>query len=97
MAVGWVVNDPMAGARGRIVGRDWIVKVARTFLPSPICNTSARFYWFPAPISYYLSWNNRVATPDWLAALSIVTSQFLLLVFAWLNRQLLGMWILITV
>jgi hypothetical protein len=40
--------------------------------------------------------NNQVATPDWLAALSIVTSQFLLLVFAWLNRQLLGMWILIT-
>jgi len=40
--------------------------------------------------------NNRVTIPDWLAALGILTSQFLLLIFAWLNRQLTGMWILIT-
>lgn len=33
--------------------------------------------------------------PDWLAALSIVTSQLLLLIFAWLNRHLPGMSILI--
>jgi Family of unknown function (DUF5317) len=39
---------------------------------------------------------NKLATiPDWLAALSIVTSQLLLLIFAWLNRHLPGMLILI--
>ena len=39
--------------------------------------------------------NKIVTVPDWLAALSIVTSQILLLIFAWLNRQLPGMSILI--
>lgn len=39
--------------------------------------------------------NNRVTVPDGLAALSIVLSQLLLLVFAWLNRRLAGMSILI--
>lgn len=38
---------------------------------------------------------NRVTLPDWVAALSIVTSQFLLLIFAWLNRHSPGMLILI--
>jgi hypothetical protein len=33
--------------------------------------------------------------PDWLAALSVVTSQLILLIFAWLNRRLPGMSILI--
>jgi hypothetical protein len=39
--------------------------------------------------------NHREAVPDWLAAASILTSQLLLLAFAWLNRRILGMWILI--
>lgn len=39
--------------------------------------------------------NTRVTIPDWLAAVSIVTSQLLLLIFAWLNRHLAGMSILI--
>jgi hypothetical protein len=39
--------------------------------------------------------NNRVTTPDWLAVVSIVTSQFFLLIFACLNLHLPGMWILI--
>lgn len=39
--------------------------------------------------------NNFATVPDWLAALSIVTSQLLLLIFAWLNRHLPGMSILI--
>jgi hypothetical protein len=39
--------------------------------------------------------NTRVTFPDWLAALSIVTSQLILLIFAWLNRHLAGMSILI--
>jgi Family of unknown function (DUF5317) len=39
--------------------------------------------------------NHRGSVPDWLAAVSIITSQLLLLAFAWLNRRLLGMWILI--
>jgi hypothetical protein len=34
-------------------------------------------------------------TPDWLAVASIVISQLFLLIFAWLNRHLPGMWILI--
>ena len=39
--------------------------------------------------------NRFVSIPDWLAALSIVTSQLLLLLFAWLNRHLPGMLILV--
>lgn len=47
----------------------------------------------PQFLTIYLG-NTRVAVPDWLAALSIVTSQFILLIFAWLNRHLAGMSIL---
>jgi hypothetical protein len=48
----------------------------------------------PQLLVIYLG-NNLVAIPDWLAALSIVTSQLLLLIFTWLNRHLPGMPILI--
>jgi hypothetical protein len=48
----------------------------------------------PQLLVIYLG-NNIVTVPDWLAAISIVTSQLLLLVFAGLNRHLPGMWILI--
>ena len=37
----------------------------------------------------------RVTIPDWMAATVIATSQFTLLIFAWLNRHLVGMLILI--
>jgi len=39
--------------------------------------------------------NNRFTFPDWLVALSIIISQLILLIFAWLNRHLPGMPILI--
>jgi hypothetical protein len=48
----------------------------------------------PQFLVIYLA-NNRVTIPDWLSALSILTSQLLLLIFAWLNRHLPGMSILI--
>jgi hypothetical protein len=48
----------------------------------------------PQLLVIYLG-NSLVTIPDWLAALSIVTSQLLLLIFAWLNRHLPGMPILI--
>lgn len=48
----------------------------------------------PQFFAVYLG-NLRVTIPDWLAALSIVTSQLILLIFAWLNRHLPGMPILI--
>lgn len=48
----------------------------------------------PQLLVIYLG-NNLVRIPDWLAALSIATSQSLLLIFAWLNRSLPGMSILI--
>jgi hypothetical protein len=48
----------------------------------------------PQLLVVYLG-NSLVTIPDWLAALSIVTSQLLLLIFAWLNRHLPGMPILI--
>lgn len=48
----------------------------------------------PQFLAVYLG-NTRVMIPDWLAALSIVTSQLTLLIFAWLNRHLAGMSILI--
>jgi Family of unknown function (DUF5317) len=47
----------------------------------------------PQFLVIYLA-SNRVTTPNWLAALSIVTSQLFLLVFAWLNRHLPGMLVL---
>lgn len=48
----------------------------------------------PQLIIIYLG-NKLISVPEWLAAFSIVTSQLLLLVFAWLNRHLPGMSILI--
>lgn len=39
--------------------------------------------------------NSQDTIPDWLAGLSIITSQLFLLIFALLNRYLPGMWILI--
>ena len=48
----------------------------------------------PQFLAIYLG-NTRVTIPDWLAALSIVTSQLVLLIFAWLNRHLVGMSMLI--
>lgn len=48
----------------------------------------------PQFLAIYLG-NTRFTIPDWLAALSIVTSQLILLIFAWLNRHLAGMSILI--
>ena len=48
----------------------------------------------PQFLAIYLG-RTRVTIPDWFAALSIVTSQLILLIFAWLNRRLPGMSILI--
>ena len=48
----------------------------------------------PQFLAIYLG-RTHVTIPDWLAALSVVTSQFILLIFAWLNRHLPGMPILI--
>lgn len=39
--------------------------------------------------------DSQGAMPDWLARSSIIISQIFLLIFAWLNRHLPGMWILI--
>ena len=47
----------------------------------------------PQFFSIYLG-NTRVVIPDWLAALSIITSQLVLLIFSWLNRHLVGMSVL---
>ena len=47
----------------------------------------------PQFLTLYLG-NGRVTIPYWLAALSIVTSQLILFAFAWLNRHLAGMSIL---
>jgi hypothetical protein len=48
------------------------------------------------PQLFVIYLGNRFASvPDWLAAISILTSQLLLLVFAGLNRRLPGMWVLI--
>ena len=47
----------------------------------------------PQFLAIYLG-NTRFTTPDWLAAPVIVTSQLILLIFAWLNRHIAGMLIL---
>lgn len=48
----------------------------------------------PQFLAVYLG-NFRASIPDWMAASVIVTSQLTLLIFAWLNRQVAGMSILI--
>ncbi len=48
----------------------------------------------PQFLTIYLG-NNRITIPDELAAISIIFSQLLLLIFAWFNRYLPGMSILI--
>jgi hypothetical protein len=48
----------------------------------------------PQFLAIYLG-RTHVTIPDWLAALSVVTSQLVLLIFAWLNRHVPGMPILI--
>ena len=52
------------------------------------------FGFLPQFLAIYL-WNTRIITPDWLAAFCLIISQLILLTFAWLNRQLVGMQILI--
>jgi hypothetical protein len=76
---------------GLLAGID--CKVARTFLP-----LTSYYVWLVLLVSphFLLSILGIIGSARTGWQLSIVTSQFLLLVFAWLNRQLLGMWILIT-
>jgi len=40
-------------------------------------------------------WKTRIAIPDRITVLCLIASQLTLFVFAWLNRRLPGMWILI--
>lgn len=47
----------------------------------------------PQLLAFYLP-VTRTRIPDILAAASLITSQILLLVFAWTNRKLAGMWLL---
>ena len=80
---------------GFVVGLGWA-----KWYGHPYQAPMLRYIWLvfvgflPQVLVIYLA-NNRVTIPDWLAALSIVTSQLFLLVFAWLNRNLPGMSILI--
>lgn len=64
--------------------------------PSPIFKHSWLLFlgFVPQIFVIYLG-NNRVTPPDWLAASVIITSQLFLFAFAWLNRHLPGMYILI--
>ena len=47
----------------------------------------------PQFLAIYLT-PTRVHTPDNLAAIGVIVSQILLLVFCWLNRRLAGVWLL---
>jgi hypothetical protein len=49
----------------------------------------------PQLVAFYLPLT-RSRMPDSLAAASLITSQILLLAFAWANRELAGMWMLMT-
>jgi len=49
----------------------------------------------PQFIAFYLP-ATRDLIPDSLAAICLVTSQILLLIFAYLNRKLIGMWVLLS-
>lgn len=85
----------LALVSGVIVGLGWARWCRHLYQPPEL-----RYLWLvfvaflPQFMAIYLPFT-RQRTPDWLAASSVLTSQIILLVFAWLNRRLLGMSILI--
>ncbi len=85
----------LAIVTGLLAGFGWARYYNRSYQPPDL-----RYFWLvfiaflPQFIAVYLPFT-RERTPDWLAAISVLTSQILLLAFAWLNRHLPGMPILI--
>ena len=82
-------------AAGLLAGLGWAGRRGH-----PYRSPALRYLWLvflaflPQFVTIYLP-SARENTPDWLAAASLITSQALLLVFALLNRHLVGMSILI--
>ena len=80
---------------GLVVGLAW-AKLRRHSYQAPKLN-----YLWLAIVAYlpqfFVTYFERTRTlaPDWLAALAIVTSQVLLFLFAWSNRRVPGMLVLI--
>jgi Family of unknown function (DUF5317) len=85
----------LAIATGLLAGFGWARYYRRSYQPPDL-----RYFWLVFIaflvqfIAVYLPFT-RERTPNWLAAISVLTSQILLLAFAWLNRRLPGMPILI--
>ena len=80
---------------GLVIGLGWAKWVRQPYRPPTINHFWIVIVGFlPQFFAIYL-WNTRTAFPDWLAALSLAVSQFILFFFAWLNRSLPGMLILI--
>lgn len=63
-------------------------------IPKINCLWLAFVAFIPQLLAFYLP-VTRAWIPDTPAAASLITSQALLLVFAWTNRRLAGMWLLI--
>ena len=80
---------------GLVAGLGWSKWRGRPYHPPTFSHIWLVYVGFlPQFFAIYL-WNTRIIIPDWVAALCLITSQLTLFVFAWLNRRLPGMSILI--
>lgn len=85
----------LAIVAGIVVGFGWARWCGRPYQPPDLRHLwLALIAFLPQFITVYLPFT-REQIPDWMAAASVLTTQLLLLGFAWLNRRLPGMVILI--
>lgn len=85
----------LAIVAGIVIGLGWARACGRLYQPPGLRHLwLALMAFLPQFMTVYLPFT-RERIPDWMAAASLLTTQLLLLGFAWLNRRLPGMAILI--
>lgn len=85
----------LAVAAGLLVGLGRAWRRGSSYRPPELRYPWLAFAAFlPQFLAFYLP-STREWFPDWLAAACLLTSQALFLGFAWLNRRLPGMWLLL--
>ena len=80
---------------GLVIGLGWAKWLGNPYQPPRL-----KYAWLAIVAflpQFFVTYFERLQTlvPDWVAALAIITSQGLLFLFAWLNRHLPGMLVLI--
>jgi hypothetical protein len=80
---------------GLVLGLVWAKKRGHPYRPPRLTHSWLAIAAFLPQFFVTFFERTRTLAPDWAAALAIVTSQALLLLFAWLNRHIPGMLVLI--